>query len=205
MPVIELPAYQPRNEVAQFVKHNNALISDIEKIETKTRRRNLLVNDHIIYQFYETRLPSNVHNRHSLEAWLKDSNEEVLKLDRSTLLQTEVDSQQTAQFPDSIKVHGKTVRIEYKFDPGKHSDGVTMIVPISVLAPFPKYIGEWLVPGLLREKCVALIKTLPKPIRRNYAPAVDSIDRVFNKLKVCLLYTSPSPRDATLSRMPSSA
>ena len=176
-------AYQPRNQVAEFVKHNHALINDIEKIETKTRRRNLLVNDHIIYQFYDTRLPNDIHNRQSLETWLKDSNKDTLKLDRNTLLQTEVDAQETTQFPDSTKVHGKTVQIKYKFDPGKYSDGVTMIVPISVLAPFPKHIGDWLVPGLLREKCVALIKTLPKTIRRNYAPAVDSIDRIFSKLK----------------------
>lgn len=177
-------AYRPRNKVAEFVSHNQALITDIEKIETKTRRRNLLVNDRIIFEFYNERLPREINNRKSLETWLKGDNEDILKLERHILLQSEVDSQETSQFPDATQVHGKTVQIKYKFDPGKYSDGVTMVVPISVLAPFPKHIGDWLVPGLLHEKCVALIKTLPKPIRRNYAPAVDSIDRIYSKLSV---------------------
>ena len=176
-------AYQPRAKVAEFVKHNQALINDIEKLETKTRRRNLLVNDRIIYEFYNERLPSQVHNRHALEKWLKSGKESVLKLNRETLLQAELSNDQGAQFPDQISVHGKAVKISYKFDPGKQSDGVTMIVPIAVLAPFPKYIGDWLVPGLLREKCIALVKTLAKPIRRNFSPASDAVDRVFSKLE----------------------
>ncbi len=176
-------AYQPRKTVADFVAHNQTLIAEIEKVETKTRRRNLLVNDQIIFEFYQQRIPSEVYNRQSLETWLSNGNEEALKLDRNTLQQSEIGADQTAQFPDTIEVHGKPVQIKYKFDPGKRSDGVTMVVPISVLAPFPNHIGDWLVPGLLHEKCVALIKTLPKPIRRHYAPAVDAIDRVFDQLK----------------------
>jgi len=175
-------AYKPRNKVAEFVAHNQSLISDIEKLETKTRRRNLLVNEAIIFDFYQERLPPHVHNRHALEKWLSQGNEHILKLDRETLLLAEADTQQASQFPDKISVLGKEVKIIYKFEPGKRSDGVTMIIPISVLAPFPKHIGDWLVPGLLREKCIALIKTLPKPIRRNYAPAADAIDRVLSKL-----------------------
>ncbi|MFT6409082.1 MAG: ATP-dependent helicase HrpA [Arenicella sp.] len=175
-------AYKPLGKQAEFVSHNESLISDIEKIETKTRRRNLLVNETIIFDFYEQRLPSHIHSRHDLEKWLSQGNQKTLKLSRDTLLQADLDTQQTSQFPDKMTVHGKEVQIIYKFDPGKHGDGVTMIVPISVLAPFPKYIGDWLVAGLLREKCIALIKTLPKPIRRNFAPAADAVDRVFSKL-----------------------
>jgi len=176
-------SYKPRNKVAEFVAHNESLITEIEKLETKTRRRNLLVNESIIFEFYQERLPSHVHNRHALEKWLSQGNEHVLKFDRNVLLHAEADTQQTSQFPDKITVHGKSVQIVYKFEPGKLNDGVTMIVPISVLAPFPKHIGDWLVPGLLREKCIALIKTLPKPIRRNFAPAADAVDRVLSKLK----------------------
>lgn len=176
--------YKPKSQLAEFVSHNQALISDIEKLETKTRRRNLLVNDSIIFDFYNERLPLQINNRSALEKWLSQGNEQILKLDRNTLLQAEVDAEQTAQFPDSINVHDKEVQIVYSFNPGKLSDGVTMIVPISVLDPFPQHMGEWLVPGLLREKCIALIKTLPKPIRRNFAPAADAVDRVMSKLAV---------------------
>jgi ATP-dependent helicase HrpA len=184
-------AYMPKGKVAEFVAHNESLISDIEKLETKTRRRNLLVNESIIFDFYAERLPSHIVNRHDLEQWLSQGNEQALKLSRDTLLQAELDSEQTSQFPDKMMVHGKEVQIVYKFDPGKRSDGVTMVVPISVLAPFPKHIGDWLVPGLLREKCIALIKTLPKPIRRNFAPAADAVDRVFDML---------APEDVPLHR-----
>jgi len=183
--------YKPRGKIAEFVAHNESLISEIEKLETKTRRRNLLVDERIILEFYQERLPSQIHNRHALENWLSQGNEQVLKLDRELLLQAEADTQQASQFPDKVSVHGKDVKIVYKFDPGKHSDGVTMVVPISVLAPFPKHLGDWLVPGLLREKCIALIKTLPKPIRRNFAPAADTVDRVFSKL---------APRDTALTQ-----
>lgn len=175
-------AYKPQGKLAEFVSHNESLISDIEKLETKTRRRNLLVNEAIILNFYEQRLPNDIHNRHDLEKWLSQGNEQTLKLNRDTLLQADLDTQQTSQFPDKMTVHGKEVKIIYKFDPGKFADGVTMIVPISVLAPFPRHTGDWLVAGLLREKCIALIKTLPKPIRRNFAPAADTIDRIFDQL-----------------------
>lgn len=175
-------AYKPKGKNAEFVEYNQQLITDIEKIETKTRRRNLLVNDSVITDFYKQRLPMEINNRGALEKWLLAGNEQVLKLARSTLIQTEVDSEQVSQFPDSVKVQGKDVRIVYSFDPGQHNDGVTMLVPISVLAPFPQYMGDWLVPGLLREKCIALIRTLPKPIRRNFAPAADAIDRIFDEL-----------------------
>jgi ATP-dependent helicase HrpA len=178
-------AYKPRFKGAKFAAHNEQLISDIEKLESKTRKRNLLVNEQIIFDFYDERLPNQINSRHALETWLAQGNEQTLKLDRGILMQAELDTKRTSQFPDKATVLGKEVQIVYKFDPGKRSDGVTMIVPISVLAPFPKHIGDWLVPGLLREKCIALIKTLAKPIRRNFAPAADAVDRIFDQLKPC--------------------
>lgn len=175
--------YQPRGKVAQFVSHNLSLMSEIEKAEAKTRRRNLLVSDQQVYRFYDERLPAHIASRTSLEKWLaKENNESVLKLSREQLLSGELDTSEIAQFPNHIDVQGKRVDIEYRFDPGQAGDGVTMVIPISVLAPFPEHIGDWLVPGLLREKCIALIKTLPKAIRRHYAPASDTVDRIFSKL-----------------------
>lgn len=180
--------YQPRGKKAEFVAHNQKLITDIEKIEAKTRKRNLLVNDQQIFAFFDERLPEYIMSRASLEKWLakehdgKAVNQDVLKLQREQLLVSELNTSEVAQFPNHIDVQGKPVAIRYRFDPGQAGDGVTMVVPIAVLAPFPLHLGDWLVPGLLREKCIALIKTLPKPIRRNYSPASDAVDRVFNKL-----------------------
>lgn len=175
--------YRPKAKDS-FSSHNQSLIGDIEKLETKTRRRNLLVNDQVIYKFYAERIPSSVNNRTNLEKWLaKDKKHDVsLRLNRAELLANDVDTHEVAQFPGHVEVHGKTVSIVYKFNPGQAQDGVTMVIPITVLAPFPEHLGDWLVPGLLREKCVALIKTLPKNIRRNFAPAADTIDRVIANL-----------------------
>jgi len=168
--------------VSNFLEENQNLIRDIEKLETKTRRRNLLVNEESIYELYAERLPENICDRVGFEQWLACGNEDVLKLNQSQLTLAPINHSEIAQFPDEIEVLGKTVLIQYKFNPGKDQDGVTMLVPISVLALFPHHIGDWLVPGLLREKCIALIKTLPKPIRRNFAPAADAVDRVLPEL-----------------------
>ena len=180
--------YRPGKQNS-FFDHNQKLINDIEKLETKTRRRNLLVSEQTLYEFYSTKIPKKIHNRNSFEQWLKqkdshsnDSNNKRLKLNREQLLSNQVENDAIAQFPDSIEVHGKKVSIIYKFNPGQAQDGVTMVVPISVLSLFPNFIGDWLVPGLLREKCIALIKTLPKQYRRHFAPAADAIDRLFNNL-----------------------
>ena len=180
--------YKPAKK-SNFFDHNQTLIRDIEKIETKTRKRNLLINEQALYAFYDERIPPQINNRNSLELWLdkicsdkKNINNELLKLNREQLLVNHVEPSDVAQFPDKIDVHGKSVSIVYKFNPGQAQDGVTMVVPISVLAPFPEHIGDWLVPGLLREKCIALIKTLPKHVRRNFAPAADAVDRVFENL-----------------------
>ena len=174
--------YTPSKPLA-CLEHNAALIREIEKVETKTRRRNLLISDDILYQFYLEKIPSEIFNNASFEKWAsKLSNSESLKLKRSDLLSSAIDETELAQFPDQITVLGKSVKIKYQFNPGQLHDGATMIIPISVLAPFPEHIGEWLVPGLLKEKCTALIKTLPKSLRRNFAPAAQAVERVVANL-----------------------
>jgi ATP-dependent helicase HrpA len=169
---------------SSFLIHNLKLVSDIEKLETKTRRRNLLVDEQIIRKFYEQRVAPAINNRTSFQKWLTAEKNEKLKLNSSELLLTDIDQQQVAQFPDHIEVHGKQIDIIYRFSPGKEADGVTMVVPISVLAPFPDHIGDWLVAGLLKEKCIALIRALPKPIRKNFAPAADTVDRIMPLLEL---------------------
>jgi len=174
--------YKPRNK-RNFMSHNQSLIRDIETLENKTRRRNLLISDEQLYDFFAQRLPANINNRKSLEKWLNGGNEQVLELRQEQLLAVEINQRDVAQFPDSLDVNGKKISVSYKFEPGQAEDGVTLSVPVTVLAHFPEHIGDWLVPGLLRDKCVALIKTLPKPIRRQFAPAADSVNRVFGDLQ----------------------
>ena len=175
-------AYQPRNKDIVFVAHNNALINEIEKVETKTRRRNLLVNDRLIFEFFDQHLPNNIVSRASLEKWLAHGHQDTLKLDRSKLLQSGIDNSELAQFPDHLVIQGKKLKLRYRFSPGTAGDGVTLDLPITLLNHFPQARGDWLVPGLLQEKCVALIKTLNKPIRRKFAPATETVASVIDKL-----------------------
>jgi len=178
--------YRPTKK-GNFFEHNQKLIKDIEKLETKTRRRNLLISEQTLYNFYAEHIPKTIYNRANFEHWLWQKHAQIepneqLKLNREQLLTNPIEGDAVAQFPDKIKVHGKAVTISYQFNPGQAQDGITMIVPISVLSPFPNFIGDWLVPGLLREKCIALIKTLPKQYRRHFAPAADAIDRIYSSL-----------------------
>ncbi len=174
--------YQPRSQKAEFVSHNQRLINDIEEVEAKTRRRNLLIGDQEIHAYFDKALPDHITSRAALEKWLSKGNQATLKLKREQLLNQSIDSHELAQFPNTIEVQGKEIKVQYQFNPGQPNDGVTLVLPVSVLAPFPAHRGDWLVPGLLAEKCVALIKTLPKPIRRHYAPANDTVQRILPKL-----------------------
>ncbi len=175
--------YQPHGKKAEFVAHNQKLISDIEKLETKTRKRNLLISDQQLFEFYAARLPTDIASRHALETWLSKGNQDVLKLQEYQIINHAIDASQIAQFPDQMEVSAKPLQLLYRFRPGEPGDGVTLVLPITLLEHFPAARGDWLVPGLLQEKCVALIKTLAKPIRRQFAPAAASIDRVYPKLQ----------------------
>lgn len=180
-------AYEPRGKIASnaaaFVEHNRRLITKVENLETKTRRRNLLANDQSIYDFYAAHLPNEIVSRSALEKWLTQGNKHRLKFDENQFLPPSAGVQTGAQFPDQVDVLGKRIQLIYTFDPGNQSDGVTMVIPIGLLEPFPTDLGSWLVPGLLKEKCVALIKTLPKPIRKHFAPATNTVEQIFSRLK----------------------
>ncbi len=169
-----------------FFRHNQQLVQDIEKLETKTRKRNLLVSEQTIVDFYAERIPADIVNRAGFEHWRRQVEKKeprVLFLSQEQLLINDIHDDDVAQFPDQLLIQDLQLDLHYHFDPGKAQDGVTLIMPVSVLELFPLYLGDWLVPGLLREKCVALIKVLPKNIRRHFAPAANSVDRVIGKLE----------------------
>ncbi|MGH1427784.1 MAG: ATP-dependent RNA helicase HrpA [Arenicella sp.] len=192
-----------RQKIAHFYQHNQRLIQHIESIENKTRRRNLLISDDDIFRLYDERIPSNIVNYVGFEQWRKTaelSEKNVLcfdtpqltvnhlsPLELDSLTQSQISDNSNplnnAQFPNALTIQGKTLPLSYHFNPGDIHDGVTISLPIELLAPFPEHIGSWLVPGLLREKCIALIKTLPKHYRKLFAPAANAIDRVLPQLR----------------------
>jgi len=169
-----------------FLTNNLKRIEEIQQLEHKARRRDLLISDTQLYDFYNSLVPANITNRNTFEKWYKDTKNAqpaLLELNEEQLLRYSLTDQSIAQFPDQLEIQGLSIPVKYRFNPGKTDDGVTLELPIATLQPFPMYTGDWLVPGLLREKCIALIKTLPKPLRKQFAPAANAVDRVLPSLK----------------------
>ena len=171
---------------APFFAANCALIQKIADLEERTRRRDLLVDENRIAQFYEEHLPTNVVDVASLERWyfaLPKAKAAELFLSESQLQTTALDADALAQFPQTVAIPAMALELDYLFDPGKENDGVSVTVPVSVLKQLREAELDWLVPGLLREKCIALIRAMPKVWRRNFVPVPDLVDKLLPDLK----------------------
>lgn len=160
---------------AACLKNNRALIDEIEQLESKSRRRDLLVDENLIFDFYDSRLPEKIYNGAAFERWYKNAKKdqpELLFLSHDDLLQRDTTITEQA-FPDQLSFQGVRLDLEYHFDPSHHADGVSVKIPLALLNQITSEFFEWLVPGMRLEKVVHLIKSLPKPVRRNFVPAPD--------------------------------
>ena len=163
----------------EFFAHNRALIEEVEDLEDRARKRDILVDEETLFAFYDERLPEGIHNGKGFEAWRKQAeaeNPDILKFDRAALLAREASEVTQADYPDAMTLNGVRYPLAYHFEPGAADDGVTLTVPAAMLPQLPLARLEWLVPGLLREKCIALMKSLPKAIRRQVVPIPDWVD-----------------------------
>ncbi len=171
----------------EFFNRNQSLIEEIEALEAKSRRRDIMVDEQVIVDFYQSVVPQNICNLRGFEHWRKSeeqNNPELLFLRRDQLMLHDADEVTEAQFPSELRLGDYTIPVQYGFDPGKKYDGVSISVPVEVLHHLPEYQLDWLVPGLLKEKCIALVKALPKRIRKYYVPVPGTIDKIFPRLKV---------------------
>ncbi len=172
---------------APFWRHNRDLIADLRDIEAKSRRRDVLIDDEVIYGFYANRVPSGIYSVAQLETWLRRLPREQAKLlhmRRSDLLRAEIDDDTQIQFPDEWNLEGTRLPLSYRFAPGESDDGVTLSLPASVVAQLTPGRVDRLVPGLLREKVTALLKSLPKSLRRQLVPIPDYVERCVAELPV---------------------
>jgi len=158
---------------AAFYSHNRQLIAELESLEAKSRRRDIIVDENILFDFYDRTLPSDIFSGATLDKWLRHHSEEAkaLFLSSDDLIRDDATLVSDDLFPDSLEMNGSRFPIEYHFDPRKHCDGITLITPVAGLAAVNPQRCEWLIPGLLQDKIVALIKSLPKPLRKNFVPA----------------------------------
>lgn len=164
---------------APFMKHNKQLIADLEDRENRARRRDILIEDTDVYAWFEQRIPDSVVNGHTFEQWRKKAeqqNPQLLYLTEQALTKTHNAEITTHSFPDALDVAGGKLAIDYQFEPGRTRDGLTVEVPLTLLNQVDANKLEWLVPGLEREKCIALLKSLPKLLRKHLVPAPQYAD-----------------------------
>jgi ATP-dependent helicase HrpA len=162
-----------------FFLHNQKLIREIEHLEHKQRRQDVLVDDELIFAFYDSILPEGIHNGATFDHWRKEAereNAKLLYLSKDDLMRHSAAGVTTEAFPHHIKVGGIDYPLTYHFEPGSPRDGVTLTLPLAQLNQIPVLRMEWLVPGLLKEKLVQLIKTLPQKIRAKVVPVPEFVE-----------------------------
>ena len=165
-----------------FLDHNRALLSEIEQLENKTRRRDLLVDEEVLFDFYDARIPQ-ISDVRSFDKFIKEmGGNGFLKMKKENLLRNEPDFDQIEQFPDTLSVNGAELPLKYMFRPGEQNDGITLIVPVHTLPALSAELFEWLVPGMLPQKVTLLLKGLPKGIRRQLAPVNEIVRRIMRDL-----------------------
>ena len=171
---------------APFIARNRELLDTVENLERKTRRRDLLVEDEVLVAFYDQRLPADIVSGRHFESWWKQLSADQLRdmeLTEADILQRPVDEQAGSLYPDYLEWEGVRYPLSYEFEPTSERDGVTLQAPVMALKQLPARRLEWLVPGLLREKCIALVKGLPKALRRNFVPVPDFVDAALENLQ----------------------
>ncbi len=168
-------AQKQNGPLYSFFWHNLNLIKQIEALEHRSRRQDVLVDDELLFAFYEQHLPELVFSRPSLETWLKEDAKNIasLKLDKADLMRHEAAGITLDRYPKTIKMAGTELQLTYHFEPGSPKDGVTMVVPLALLNQVDQRRCEWLVPGLALEKTQLYLKSLPQKLRRYCVPLPD--------------------------------
>jgi ATP-dependent helicase HrpA len=170
----------------EFLNHNRRLIEDVQQLEHKSRRHDVLVDDEAIFAFYAERVPEGIHNAVDFEKWRREAERrepKLLFLNREYLMRHAAEQITEDLFPDALVVGMQTFDLSYRFDPGHALDGVTMTVPLHLLNQVDERRCEWLVPGLLRDKITYLLKGLPKGLRKHFVPVPQVVTSIMEILE----------------------
>jgi ATP-dependent helicase HrpA len=157
----------------RFLQHYQKLKTEIERLEHKSRRPDVLVDDTLVYAFFDAVVPEGITTLVAFDKWRRDAeqeNQKLLFLDKDQLMRHEAAGITTESFPPALAYRDRTLKLTYKHDPGAADDGVTLSLPLAELNRVPAMRLEWLVPGLLKEKIAALLKTLPQKYRHRCQP-----------------------------------
>jgi ATP-dependent helicase HrpA len=164
-----------------FCERNAAAVAAILALEAKLRRRDLLVGESAIAEFFLERIPSQIADLRSFRRWWHEAearDPRLLDLPPERLLARPLPNYAPEDFPDELRIEGNALALEYVFDPTAEDDGVTLVLPLVLLPLVRWHELEWLVPGMLREKVIAILRGLPKELRRALVPIPDAADRL---------------------------
>ncbi|MEV5321948.1 ATP-dependent RNA helicase HrpA [Streptomyces sp. NPDC052687] len=158
----------------KFFADNRKLLSEVEELEHRARRRDIVVDDETLFDFYDQRVPEHVVSGAHFDSWWKRKRHEqpdFLDFEREMLIRESAEAVTKADYPDTWRQGQLKFRVTYQFEPGADADGVTVHIPLQVLNQVTDEGFDWQIPGLREELVTELIRSLPKPIRRNYVPA----------------------------------
>ena len=184
----------------RFFHANRALLEDVEDLEARARRRDILVDDEALFDFYDARIPADVVSGRHFDAWWKKARHrqpDLLTFTRADLVSDEAAPVRTADYPDAWVQGDLQLRLTYQFEPGADADGVTVHVPLEQLNQVEPQRFEWQVPGLREELVTALLRSLPKAVRKQLVPAPDVARAVLPRL----MTSSEPPTEPLLPRL----
>lgn len=174
------------NSKAPFFLHNRKLVEDIEELEHKARRQDILVDEQRIFEFYDALIPTGIHNGAAFDKWRREAERDqprLLYLSRAQLMRHEADHVTEELFPPTFSFGGNTYNLSYRFEHGHPLDGVTLTLPLPALNQINAARCDWLVPGLLREKITWLIRGLPHKLRSACVPVPEFVTAAMGQIK----------------------
>jgi ATP-dependent helicase HrpA len=163
---------------ARCLTANRGLLERLDELEAKARRRDILADEETLYGFYEARLPEHIHQTATFDSWYRTESQkhpDLLIMREEDVLAREANEITAALYPDTLRVGDLSLPLTYHFEPGTARDGVTLRVPAPLLSTLPAERLAWLVPGLIEARCVALVRNLPKAVRKNFVPVPDFV------------------------------
>ena len=171
----EADAKRKYSNVFGFFWHNHRLVKEIEALEHRSRRPDVLVDDDLLFAFYDSRIPKDICNRESLKSYISKHPDldAQLRLEKADLMRHEAAGITVDRYPKAMRVGGTQLNLTYHFEPGSPKDGVTLVVPLAQLNQIDGRRCDWLVPGMCEEKILLLLKTLPQKLRRHCVPLPD--------------------------------
>ena len=187
-----------------FLVANRKLVRQVEEMEHKSRRQDVLVDAELIYAYYDQQVPADVFNGRTFEGWYRAesrSDPQLLRLTREALMRHEAAGITSQAFPKTIRLGGVDCTTSFLHEPGDTRDGLTVTVPLFVLNQVSEERCEWLVPGMLRDKVQALLKSLPQKPRSRFVPLPESAAKLAQDLSASESWAHGSLTDALLKRV----